>query len=413
MRRGADFLVRNWPLKVGAILLATVLYSGLVLGQNVRTWTGSVPVDALGQPSDASLLTQLPAVTEIRYRAPLDVGVLSPASFNATVDLSDVAAEAGAPPVAVPITLLALDPDVEIVDFQPRDVQVQLDPVIERQMSVSVDYGRVPDSVTAGTAQVEPSTVTLRGAVSRIDSVAAAVARVDIDASALNIDSVVEVVALDANGNEVPNVDVDPERARVRVPIAQAIDTRILPIVPTLVGTLAPGYRVASVTVEPLVMTVSGDAAVVGEMLNVPTSPIDINGRTTDLEANVTAALPSGVTPSQSDSVRVMIRIAEETGSLSFASGVTLENEGADLGYSIGAQQVSVTLSGPLNLLQAVNGATLVATADVSGLAPGVHGVPVIVDPPEGLEVVSIDPAEVSIGVVSLVTPSTAATPSP
>ena len=45
MRRALDFLLRNWPLKLGAILLATVLYSGLVLAQNVRTWTGQVPVD--------------------------------------------------------------------------------------------------------------------------------------------------------------------------------------------------------------------------------------------------------------------------------------------------------------------------------------------------------------------------------
>ena len=40
VRRVTDFLLRNWPLKLGAIILATVLYSGLVLGQNVRTWTG-------------------------------------------------------------------------------------------------------------------------------------------------------------------------------------------------------------------------------------------------------------------------------------------------------------------------------------------------------------------------------------
>jgi YbbR domain-containing protein len=413
VRRVADFLVRNWPLKLGAILLATVLYGGLVLGQNVRSYTGSVPVEALGQPNNVSLLTELPAVTEIRYRAPLDVGVLSPASFNATIDVSDVPAEAGAPPVAVPITLLALDPDVEIVDFQPRDVQIQLDPVIERQMSVSVTHNLVPDSVTAGTPQVEPGTVTLRGAVSRIDSVAAVQARVDIDASALNIDSVVEAVPVDANGNEVPNVNVEPERVRVRIPIAQAIDSRTLPVVPTLAGTVAPGYRIESVTVEPLVMTVSGDAAVVGEMQNVPTAAIDMNGRTTDLEANVAAALPAGVTPSQTDDVRVMIQIVEETGSLSFTTGVTLENEAADLGYSIGAQQISVTLSGPLNLLRTVDGASLIATADVSRLTPGIHSVRLSVEPPDGLDVVAIDPPEVSIGVISLVTPPAVASPSP
>ena len=44
---GARFLVRNWPLKLAAILgLATVLYAGLVLSENARTWTGEVPIEA-------------------------------------------------------------------------------------------------------------------------------------------------------------------------------------------------------------------------------------------------------------------------------------------------------------------------------------------------------------------------------
>ena len=37
----AIFVLRNWPLKLGAILLATVLYSGLVLSQNVRRSTAT------------------------------------------------------------------------------------------------------------------------------------------------------------------------------------------------------------------------------------------------------------------------------------------------------------------------------------------------------------------------------------
>ena len=99
MKRLTDFLRRNWPLRLGAILLATVLYTGLVLGQNVRTWTGSIPVDALRPPANATVISEIPPVTQVRYRAPLDVGVLSPNSFNASIDLSRVDAAAGGPPV--------------------------------------------------------------------------------------------------------------------------------------------------------------------------------------------------------------------------------------------------------------------------------------------------------------------------
>ena len=47
--------------------------------------------------------------------------------------------------MSVPITLIALDQRIQIVDFQPREEQVQLDPVEERDMPVTVTMGTVPD----------------------------------------------------------------------------------------------------------------------------------------------------------------------------------------------------------------------------------------------------------------------------
>jgi len=408
VRRVSNFLFRNWPLKLGAIGLATVLYSGLVLGQNVRTFTGTVPVDAIRLPAGAALLNQIEPVTQIRYRAPLDVGVLSPDSFRATVDLSDVQAEPGGPPVAVPVAVIALDQRVQIVDFQPREVQVQLDPVTEREMPVTVVLAPVPDSVTVGTEQVDPSTVTIRGASSRVDSVAQVIARVAIDASALNVDRLIDLVAVDPNGNEVPSVEIDPQRARVRIPVAQELVTRTLPVVPQLVGTPAPGFRVTSVTVEPLVITVSGEASVVSQLQNAPTSPIDVAGRTTDLEAEVGLALPAGVTPSEADRVRVSLSIEEATGSQTYSAGVTLTGERPGHSYALDVAQVNVTLSGPLVALQAVNPQTLIVEADVSALEPGTGAVDLTLVPPPRTALVAIDPGSVSI-VVSAPTPTPSA----
>jgi hypothetical protein len=206
VRRVTDFLRRNWPLRLGAVLLATVLYTGLVLGQNVRTFSGVVPVFMVRPPADATLLTDLAPVTTIRYRAPLDVGVVSPDKFSATVDLSRAQATAAGAPVSVPITLVALDRRIEIVDFQPNSLQVELDRVAEKDSPVVVQLGPVPEGVTVGPRQIEPASVTLRGASSRVNAVSQVVAQVSIDASALNVDREVELIAVDGNGNQVSNV---------------------------------------------------------------------------------------------------------------------------------------------------------------------------------------------------------------
>jgi YbbR domain-containing protein len=309
VKRVTDFLLRNWPLRLGAILLATVLYTGLVLGQNVRTWTGSIPVDALRPPANATVISDIPPVETVRYRAAIDVGVLSPTSFAANIDLSRVDVQAGGPPVTVPVTLIALQPGVTIVDFEPREVQVQLDPVEERQLSVTVTLGSVPDGVTVGVPQVDPSQITLRGGFSRVNAVTQVVARVAIDASALNVDRDIELVAVDANGNAVPNVQLEPERVRVRIAVARELANRTLPVVPILTGQLAAGYRISAITVEPLVVTVSGEAATISLLESAPTVPISVTGRSTDLEANVNLDLPDGVSVNGSDQVKVMLTI--------------------------------------------------------------------------------------------------------
>jgi YbbR domain-containing protein len=399
VRRALDFLLRNWPLKLGAILLATVLYSGLVLAQNVRTFTGEVPVDFIRPPTGATLISELEPVTVIRYRAPLDVGVVGPDRFRATVDLSTVQATAGGPPVSVPITLIALDQRIQIVDFQPREEQVQLDPVEERDMPVTVTMGTVPDTVTVGPPNVDPQTVTVRGASSRVDSVSQILARVPIDASALNVDRDVDLVAVDTNGNQVPNIEIDPQRAHVTITVAQQLATRTLPIAPQLTGTPAPGFRITSVTVDPLVVTVSGEASVVSLLQSAQTVPLDVTGRTSDLEAEVSLALPNGVTVSGTDTVRIMLSIEQETGTQTFGVGVALSGELAGYSYSVSPDHVNVTLGGPTLNLASLDPASLIATANVADLTPGTHTVQLDFVPPDGLDVVSLDPTEVTVTV--------------
>ena len=290
MRRFSDFLFRNWPLKLGAIFLATVLYSGLVLGQNVRTWSGTLPVDAPRSPAGATLIADLQPVTLVRYRAPLDIGVLSPDSFRATVDLSRVEARASTT-LDVPVTVVALDQRIQIVDFEPHLIEVQLDPVEERVLQITVALGAVPSGINVGPPQIDPTTTTIRGASSRVANVSAVVARVTIDASALNVDRDFELVPVDVNGNQVPNVELDPARARIRIAVARELANRSLPVVPQLIGQPASGFRITSVTVDPLVVTVSGEAATVTQLETAVTEPIDIGNRSRDIEATVQFAL--------------------------------------------------------------------------------------------------------------------------
>lgn len=408
MRRVADIIVRNWPLKLGAIFLATVLYSGLVLGQNVRTFNGTIPVEAIRQPADATMLSDLPPVTQVRYRAPIDVGVVSPTSFSATVDLSRVEAQPGGPAQNVPVTVIALNSQIQVVDYQPREIPVQLDPVATKVMPVTAVVASVPDGVSTGPPQVDPSSVTVTGASSRVDVVTSVVARVAVDASGINIDREVDLVAVDSNSNQVPNVEIDPPRAHVSVAVARQLANVTLPVVPQITGDPAAGYRIASVAVEPLVATVSGEAGTVSQLENVMTEPIDMSGRSTDLEATVPFALPEGVSVTGPDMARVVVTITQDTGTRAFEVGVEMVGQDPGNSYAMSPPSVQVVLGGSIAALDAVDATQLVGTVNVSALIAGSDPVPVSVSftAPPGLEVVSITPDTVTITVATALGPS-------
>ncbi len=95
MRRILGIIVHNWPLKLAAIGLATLMYGGLALSQNTQTFTRRRP-DPLRQRADGHGRPAVDAAAgdPIRYFAPPGVQVAT-SSFLATVDLSGVERQAG------------------------------------------------------------------------------------------------------------------------------------------------------------------------------------------------------------------------------------------------------------------------------------------------------------------------------
>jgi len=127
VRRLLRAIVYNWPLKLAAIALATLLYAGLVVSRTTYEFPTAIPITPLHQPTTAVLLGNLPPVTRIRYVSAGDPGAgPTPSSFRATIDLATVDPAAGEKYVAVNVE--SVDPRFLVVDYEPRGVNVQLDP---------------------------------------------------------------------------------------------------------------------------------------------------------------------------------------------------------------------------------------------------------------------------------------------
>lgn len=398
MRRLLDFVLRNWPLKLGAVALATILYGGLVLSESTLTWRGDVTIDVIRPPQDVAVGTVPVQASDIRYRAPLDVaGRLTNGSFVAFVDLAGISPQAGSDSVRVPVQVEALDPSVEIVDYEPEFVEIFMEPLGSRDMSVVVDQGIIPDRLDVGPPRLEPSTVTLRGGSSRLESVRTVVARVNIDGSAINVDEEVAVEPLDASGTIVAGVEVTPERVRVRITVAPSIETATLPVRPRIEGEVATGYVLQAVDVDPISVTVSGAETDVATLGLVDTEPIDITGRTGIVEIDAALDLPSQVNASGTETVLVTLELVPDTGARTLQTGLTLASTEPDLTYSLSASSVLVTLSGALPVLSALDAGSIRGSVSVAGLLPGRHELAVDLEPPPGTELEAVEPGTVVV----------------
>jgi YbbR domain-containing protein len=392
------FLVRNWPLKVAAVVSATILYSGLVVSQNARVWPGPLPIQTLEQPQGAFLLEELPDVTLVRYLAPAEVaGRVSNADFRAEVDLSTVEPAPGGAPVRVAVTVRALNPRITVLSWEPQQVDVRLDPVTERTVQVTVDRGIVPPGLAASVPEVEPSSVVVRGASSLVARVRSVVARVTMDPNAIDVDTDVALFAADEFDDPVQPVDITPAEVHVVIHVLPSEGTRSVLVKPRFSGSVALGYGVTAIDVDPLAVTVSGSLEALTQLDSVQTAAIDLTGRRSDVDVEAALELPEGITAVDTSVARVALTIEPLGSSRLYVVGLALDGARGDLQYRLSVADVLVTVGGLTTDLEALEPTALLGRLDVSDLGLGTHSVAVRVRPPTGLRVLEINPPNVAV----------------
>ena len=405
MRRFLRRLFNNWPLKLAAVGLATLMYGGLALSQNTQVYTGGIQVRPVNVPPKTFIVTGPQPVTSISYFAPPGVPVAA-TSFVATVDLGDVPSAGGI--VTVPIDVKVLDERIRILGYQPSTTGVELDEIIEKDVPVRVEHGTVPDGLTLGETTVVPENVTITGPKSVVSSVAAVRASVIIQAPPIDIDQDVPLVPIDLLGNAVSPVDVKPPTARVTIPVISNQNSATLRVNPVITGNPAAGFEIDSVTVDPQVRLVAGDAEDLAKLDEVDTEPIPMAGVSTDQTVEVGLALPTGVVEVKKAPVKVTIKLRPVTGTRTFTAGLRLVGASNTLTYRLSVDHVLVTIGGSVADLDRLSGAALVMDIDVAGLKTGTHEVTPTANPPIGTTIVAVSPptVAVTIGTTAVTTPS-------
>lgn len=413
MSRAIGFVVHNWPLKLAAIGLASLLYGGLVLSQTTQTFSRAVPIGIVNAPNDVIVLSNLGSVTRIQYVAPPDLGLrIDTASFRATVDLAGVDPSGG--PVTLGVTVEAVDPRIQVLDIDPHAITVTLDRVGTKDVPIKAELGPIPSGLSVGDPIVDGTTATVTGPQSVVDKVVEVRANIEVDASGIDINQLVDLTPVDAQGESLDRIDVAPPSVRVRVAVFTDRRSRTLPVKPNVVGTPAAGFEVESVVVDPPVVSIEGDANDLAGLDRADTAPISVAGASSTVTQDVGLSLPGGVQALGGTTVHVTITLRPVTGTRTFEAGLSLVGARPDLDYRLSTDRVLVTIGGSLADLDRLSGITLALTVDVTGLGVGSSSVPVSANLATGLTLVGASPNPIAVTVsIPAATPAPSPGPSP
>jgi len=412
-------LLRNWHLKLSAVLLATVLYTGLVFSGSFTEDTIDIPIDAINQPDSSQVFSGDLGTVEVRYRISNDLaGTIGAQAFVATVDLSGYEMERAPDPQVLDIEVAPLTDGIEIISREPPTVRVAIDRVETRTVPIEVEPGVIPNGLEIDDPVVSQEDVQIRGAASVVRLVDRALARVRIDASGIDFNNAVNLVAVDVAGQEVGAglVDIEPETVSVQIDVQFTETTQTVPVRPNISGTPAPGFALESLSIEPSLVTLRGLPDALAGISEVLTEPLSIDGVSTDQEFEAELVLPERTRladDSDSSISTVTAGIGPSVSSRTFVVGVVCQGAG-DNACLPAIDQLTLTLSGPGDTLSGLVAADVTPAVDATGLAPGIYDLePSIGGLPEGVELLGIIPGTVSVTIQAPATPVPTPTPAP
>ncbi|WP_094607386.1 CdaA regulatory protein CdaR [Sporomusa silvacetica DSM 10669] len=286
---------KNIVPKILAIIMAIILWMYVMNEQNPPFESSFIiPLEVRNVAADYVLL-DAPETVKVKIRGPRNmVAGVRTKDLKAFVDAKGLSE--GSHSITVNVVIPS---SLELVEISPDKVQLRLDPVISRQLSIEVRLTGTPaPGMVIGKAVPAHEQVTIEGPKNIVSTVGKVVAIVDLSGKNNDITADAVLTPINRADKEVEGLTIYPERVKITVNLTAAAKKKILDIKPVTQGELPPGLVIKSVVTEPNKVEITETApnkgidkldAIYTESINLT----DIN-KDTDKEAKL--QLPEGMT---------------------------------------------------------------------------------------------------------------------
>jgi YbbR domain-containing protein len=405
---------RSLPSLLLAFALAVTVWISAVTENDPterRVFASPVPIEVIGQDPGLLLLGDVPPQISLTLNAPRSMWAKlngQPGLIRALIDLSGL--EEGSYQIPVQVQLDARP--VEIISYAPSSVQVTLEEFASKSMAARLILrGEVATGFQAMAPVLSPAALTVSGPRSLVNQVSEVRASLDLNRTSQDVERVLTLVAVDAEGSEVKNVEITPKEVLAKVSVVQRGGYRNVVIKVVASGQVASGYRVTNISVFPPTITVfSYDPSLVDELPGyVETTALDLTGATEDMDVRLSLNLPPGVAVVGDQTVAVQVGVNPIEGSVTLSDmPVLVIGLGDDLQASVSPEVVDVIISGPLPVLDGLLATDVRVVINLQGEPAGTYQrVPQVeysISGSSQLRVESILPGSIEI-VLSLIAP--------
>ena len=370
----------------------------------------SIPVQINSDP-ELTITYQSREAVSVTVRAPLSsLSKLTREDITVRAELRDLGAGTHSVELETSATRRA------VVDPQPRQVTVTLEELLSQEVPIVADVSEIPP---AGYEYDEPifqrSQVTITGAATRVQSVTAVRAGIDLSGQRDTLEIDLRLTPIDADGNPVSGVTLDPQNVGVTVPVTLREDARIVSVEPDIDSDSLPeGYDVTSISYDPKTVMVIGPEDAMARLPDgLPTERITLEGITEDFDVAVPVLFDYEdltLLGERTISVSVSVTALEET---EIFEEIPVAVVGLDetLAAELVTDRVTVFVSGPRPIISALENDDISAVLDLNGFSPGTYDVALSVTSSEG-QVESISHPEITV-TISEQEPEDAENPAP
>jgi YbbR domain-containing protein len=374
------------PTLLTALVLAIIVWVSSVTASDpnqIITYETPIRLEILGQNPDLVITHQQEEGVIVTLKAPLSVHARlanDPSLITANINLSGL--EAGDHSLT-PEVMVDLRP-VQVVEVSPASVDLSLEKVASRTVPISlVQTGTLPVGYQTRNAKLSQSEAKLVGPESLVVTVVEVAAFIDVSELTTNINRTLDLKPLNEAGVVVEGVVLSPNRVDVSIDVEQLVGYRNVFVKIVTSGSVAQGYHLTSIVVNPPTLTVYAENPdlVRGMPAFIETEPVNLNGAQQSFESRVGLQLQEGIVVIGDQSVLVSVGVEAIYNSTQILGvPVTAINLAGGLQAKLSPQTVDVYISGPMNLLENIGTASVHVTLDLTGLTEGTYQLAPIVE---------------------------------